>query len=131
MYDAEDKRISASKILKISGDKSEDMIAPSIVPGTAINPSFQPSEKSIRFCLAYITVDATELLNAANRLLLAANVGENPANVNIGTMIVPPPKPTIDPNIPAINPSGINQSSSSMLYRYYFHFGVFRYIEFV
>ena len=118
MYDAEDKRISASKILKISGDKSEDMIAPSIVHGTAISPNFQPSENSIRFCLAYITVDATELLNAANRLLLTANVGENPTNVNIGTMIVPPPKPIIDPNIPAINPSGINQSSSSMLYRY-------------
>jgi len=28
MYDAEDKRTNASKILKIVGDKSEDMIAP-------------------------------------------------------------------------------------------------------
>ena len=91
MYDAEDKRTTASKILKISGDISEDMIAPSMVPGTAINPSFKPSENSIRFCLAYIAVDATELLNAANRLLPTANVGENPTNVNTGTMIVPPP----------------------------------------
>jgi len=40
------------------------------------------------------------------------------ANVNTGTIIIPPPRPIIDPNIPAINPSGINQSSSSMLYRY-------------
>ena len=99
----------------MSGDISEDTNAPSIVPGTAINPSFQPSDNSIRFCLAYIAVDATELLNTANKLLLTANVGENPANVNTGTMIIPPPRPIIDPNIPATNPSGINQSSSSMI----------------
>jgi hypothetical protein len=30
-------------------------------------------------------------------------------------MIIPPPRPIIDPNIPATNPSGINQSSSSMI----------------
>ena len=58
MYDADAKRTSANKILKISGDKSEDMNAPSTVPGTAINPSFQPSESSMRFCLAYTAVDA-------------------------------------------------------------------------
>jgi len=121
----------SNKILKISGDISEDTNAPSMVPGTAIKPSFQPSESSIRFCLAYIAVDATELLNTANRLLLTANVGENPMNVNIGTIIIPPPKPIIDPNIPATNPSGINQSCSNILYRYYFHFGIFCYIEFV
>ena len=34
MYDAEEMRTSANKILKISGDISEDMNAPSIVPGT-------------------------------------------------------------------------------------------------
>ena len=131
MYDAEEIRTSANKILKMSGDISEDTNAPSIVPGTAINPSFQPSESSIRFCLAYIAVEATELLNTANRLLLTANVGENPINVNTGTMIIPPPKPIIDPNIPATNPSGINQSCSNILYRYYFHFGIFRYVEFI
>ena len=74
MYDAEEIRTSANKILKMSGDISEDMNAPSMVPGTATNPSFQPSESSIRFCLAYIAVDATELLNTANRLLLTASV---------------------------------------------------------
>ena len=91
MYDAEEMRTSANNILKISGDMSEDMNAPSIVPGIAINPSFQPSESSMRFCLAYMVVDATELLNTANRLLLTANVGENPMNVNTGTIIIPPP----------------------------------------
>ena len=65
MYDAEEMRTNANKILKISGDISEDMNAPSMVPGTAINPSFQPSESSMRFCLAYMVVDATELLNTA------------------------------------------------------------------
>ena len=120
MYDAEEIRTSANKILKMSGDISEDMNAPRMVPGTAINPSFQPSESSIRFCLACIAVEATELLNTANRLLLTANVGENPMNVNTGTIIIPPPKPIIDPNIPATNPSGINQSCSNILYRYYF-----------
>ena len=131
MYDAEEIRTSANKILKISGDISEDMNAPSMVPGTAINPSFQPSESSIRFCLAYIVVDATELLNTANRLLLTASVGENPMNVNTGTIIIPPPRPIIDPNIPATNPSGINQSCSNILYRYYFQFRIFRYVEFI
>jgi len=106
MYDAEKMRIMANKILKIEGDKSEDTSAPSMVHGTDINPSFQPSDNSIRFCLAYVAVDATELLNTANRLLLTANVGENPTNVNTGTMIIPPPRPIIDPSIPAINPSG-------------------------
>ena len=96
-------------------DKSEEMNAPSIVPGTAINPSFQPSENSILFCLAYVAVDATELLNTANRLLLTASVGENPTNVNTGTIIIPPPNPIIDPNIPATNPNGINQSSSNII----------------
>ena len=115
MYDAEEIRTSANKILKISEEISEDMNAPSMVPGTAIKPSFQPSESSMRFCLAYIAVDATELLNTANRLLLTANVGENPINVKTGTMIIPPPKPIIDPSIPATNPSGINQSSSIII----------------
>jgi len=41
-----------------------------------------------------------------------ANAGENPKNVSTGTMIIPPPKPIIEPNRPAANPSGINQSSS-------------------
>ena len=131
MYDAEEIRISANKILKMSGDISEDMNAPRMVPGTAINPSFQPSESSIRFCLAYIAVEATELLNTANRLLLTANVGENPMNVNTGTIIIPPPKPIIDPNIPATNPSGINQSCSNILYRYYFQFRIFRYVKLI
>ena len=112
MYDAEEMRTNANRILKISGAISEDMNAPSVVPGTAINPSFQPNESSMRFCLAYMVVDATELLNTANRLLLTASVGENPMNVNTGTMIMPPPKPIIEPNTPATNPSGINQSSS-------------------
>jgi len=109
MYDADAKRTSANKILKISGDRSEDMNAPSIVPGTAINPSFQPRESSMRFCLAYTAVDATELLNTANKLLLTASVGENPTNVNTGTIIIPPPRPIIEPNRPATNPSGMSQ----------------------
>jgi len=109
MYDADAKRTSANKILKISGERSEDMNAPSTVPGIAINPSFQPSESSMRFCLAYTAVDATELLNTANKLLLTARVGENPTNVNTGTIIIPPPRPIIEPNKPATNPSGMSQ----------------------
>jgi len=109
IYDADAKRTSANKILKISGERSEDMNAPSTVPGTAINPSFQPSESSMRFCLAYTAVDATELLNTANKLLLTASVGENPTNVNTGTIIIPPPRPIIEPNRPATNTSGMSQ----------------------
>ena len=120
MYDAEEIRTNANKILKISDDKSEEMNAPNIVPGTPIKPSFQPNENSTRFCLTYATVDPTELLKTANKLLLTANVGENPMNVSTGTIIIPPPKPIIDPNIPAMNPKGINQISSNILNRYQF-----------
>jgi len=131
MYDAEDMRTSANKTLKISDDKSEEMNAPNMVPGTAIKPSFQPNENSTRFCLAYATVDPTELLNTANKLLLTASVGENPMNVNTGTIIIPPPKPIIDPNIPAINPKGINQISSNILNRYQFKFGFISNVKFI
>src|SRR4030066_809402 len=57
-------------------------------------------------------VEATALLNAAKRLLLAARVGANPAKVNTGTTIIPPPKPIMEPKTPATNPKGINHSSS-------------------
>jgi hypothetical protein len=50
------------------------------------------------------------LLNAANKLLLAATVGGNPKNVNIGTTIIPPPRPIIEPKSPAANPKGISHS---------------------
>jgi len=69
----------------------------------------------VKICLAYTAVAPTELLNTANKLLLTASVGENPINVSTGTIIIPPPKPIIDPNIPAINPKGINQISSNIL----------------
>jgi hypothetical protein len=55
-------------------------------------------------------VDAIELLSAAKRLLLAAAVGENPRNVSTGTTIIPPPRPIIEPNIPAANPRAINHN---------------------
>ncbi len=73
-------------------------------------PSFNPSENSIRFCLEYEMVDATALLNAAKRLLLAASVGENPKNVKTGTTIIPPPNPIIDPNTPAAKPKAMSHS---------------------
>ena len=55
-------------------------------------------------------VEATALLSAANRLLLAAAVGENPRNVRMGTTMTPPPSPIMEPNIPAAKPNGISQS---------------------
>ena len=57
-------------------------------------------------------VDAMALLSAAKRLLLAAAVGENPRNVNTGTTIIPPPRPIIEPNIPAANPRAISHNWS-------------------
>ena len=41
----------------------------------------------------------------ANRLVLATCGGERPRNVRTGDIIIPPPTPIIDPNIPAINPT--------------------------
>ena len=55
-------------------------------------------------------VDAIALLSAANKLLLAAAVGENPKNVNTGTTIIPPPSPIMEPRTPAANPNGINHN---------------------
>ena len=86
--------------------------APKMVPGIHINPSLIPIPNSTRFCRAYEIVDATELLNAAKRLLLAANAGGNPAKVIAGTAMIPPPRPTIDPKTPAANPNGINHKFS-------------------
>ena len=86
--------------------------APRIVPGIHIKPNLNPIPYSILFCLAYVAVDATALLNAANRLLLAANVGGNPAKVITGTAIIPPPSPIIEPSTPAANPNGINHKFS-------------------
>ena len=71
-----------------------------------------PIPNSTRFWRAYDTVDATELLKAAKRLLLAASEGGNPAKVITGTAIIPPPSPTIEPKIPAANPSGISHRFS-------------------
>jgi len=108
-------KINANKILKIEGVISEEINAPTTVPGIDNIPSFNPIEYSILRCLAYEMDDAIALLNTAKILLLAANAGENPKNVSTGTMIIPPPKPIIEPNRPAANPSGINQSSSIMV----------------
>jgi hypothetical protein len=105
---------SPNNILNMDGVASEDMNAPKIVPGIDINPSLRPSLYSILFCLAYDTEDAIELLNAAKRLLLAAIVCENPRIVNTGTTIIPPPRPIIEPTIPATKPSGISHRFSNI-----------------
>ena len=89
--------------------------APRIVPGIHIKPNLNPIPYSILFCLAYVAVDATALLNAAKRLLLAANVGGNPAKVITGTAIIPPPSPIIEPSMPAANPNGINHKFSTIV----------------
>ena len=96
----------------MTGVITSEINAPRIVPGMHIKPNLNPIPYSILFCLAYVAVDATALLNAANRLLLAANVGGNPAKVITGTATIPPPRPIIDPNTPAANPNGINHKFS-------------------
>ncbi len=113
------------RILKIPGVTSDEMYAPSMVPGIVNNPSFSPIEYSILFCLEYEIVEATALLKAAKRLLLAATVGGNPAKVRTGTTIIPPPNPIIEPSIPAMNPRGINQSSSIIINLKTKHFSLY------
>ena len=103
------------RILKMPGVTSLEINAPKIVPGIAKSPNFRPIEYSILFCLEYDIVDATALLNAAKRLLLAAKVGGKPKKVNTGTMMIPPPKPITEPNNPATKPSGTNHNSSSIV----------------
>lgn len=115
-------KINANKILKIEGVISEETYAPTIVPGIDNKPSFNPREYSILRCLAYEIDEAIALLNTAKILLLADNVGGNPKNVSTGTMIIPPPKPIMEPKRPAANPSGINHNSSIIVefYRKYY-----------
>ena len=110
MYAADEIKTNPNNILKIAGATSVEISAPKIVPGIDSNPSFNPKENSILFCLVYEIVDAIELLSAAKRLLLAAAVGGNPRKVNTGTTIIPPPRPIIEPKIPAANPKGINHN---------------------
>lgn len=108
-------KINPNKILNADGVISDEMYAPSIVPGIDSKPSFNPSEYSILLCFAYEIDDATALLKTANILLLEANAGGYPKKVSTGTMMIPPPKPIIEPNKPATKPRGINQSSSNIL----------------
>ena len=110
MYAADAISTNPNKILKMSGATPVDITAPKTVPGIESSPSLSPKAYSIRFCLEYEIVDAVALLNAANRLLLAAAVGGNPKKVSIGTTIIPPPKPIMEPNSPAANPKGISHS---------------------
>lgn len=48
----------------------------------------------------------------ANRLVLATCGGERPRNIRAGDIIIPPPTPIIDPNIPAINPTNAKKGKS-------------------
>jgi hypothetical protein len=50
-------------------------------------------------------VDETLVDMTAIRLVLAACVGDRFKNVRAGTMIIPPPTPSIEPNVPAASPT--------------------------
>ena len=99
----------------MTGVITSETNAPRIVPGMHMRPNLNPIPYSILFCFAYVAVEATALLNAANKLLLAASVGGNPAKVITGTAIIPPPSPIIDPKTPAANPNGISQRFSIII----------------
>ena len=59
----------------MTGVITSETNAPRIVPGMHMRPNLNPIPYSILFCFAYVAVEATALLNAANKLLLAASVG--------------------------------------------------------
>ena len=128
MYTLAEIKINPNMILNKVGVISAEINAPKTLPGIDNKPNFIPIEYSILFCFAYDKDDATALLNTANRLLLAATDGGNPKNVKTGTMIIPPPKPIIEPNNPATNPKGISQRFSNILENkeYYILYCVFR-----
>ena len=111
----EETNIKPNRILNILGVTSLEMNAPNTVPGIANNPNFRPTWYSILFCLEYEIVDAAALLNAANKLLLAASDGPNPANVKTGTTMMPPPSPIMEPSSPATNPNGTSHNSSNIV----------------
>ena len=115
IYTAEETRTNAKRIWNIIGVITSEINAPRIVPGIHIKPNLKPIPYSILFCFAYVAVEATALLNTANKLLLAANAGGNPAKVITGTAIIPPPRPIIEPKTPAAKPSGINQRKSIII----------------
>ena len=69
MYTAEETKINANRIWNVTGVIISETNAPRMVPGMHIKPNLNPIPYSILFCLAYVAVEATALLNAANRLL--------------------------------------------------------------
>ena len=107
-----------SMTLKRSDSMCSAIIAPAAVPGIDMMPSFSPREYLILFFTAWVTVAPLRLPNVPNRLLLAISAGWNPRNARTGDIMIPPPKPTIDPAVPAANPKSINQrlSSTKVLY---------------
>lgn len=51
----------------------------------------------------------------ANRLVLATCGGDRPRNVKTGDIIIPPPTPIIDPNMPAMNPTNTKKGKAKSL----------------
>jgi hypothetical protein len=51
----------------------------------------------------------------AMRLVLAACVGDRFNNVRAGTIIIPPPTPSMEPKVPALIPTAIRNASKTIL----------------
>ena len=51
----------------------------------------------------------------AMRLVLAACAGERFNNVRAGTIIIPPPTPSMEPKVPALRPTAIRNASKAIL----------------
>lgn len=59
----------------------------------------------MRFCLEYSIVEETLVEATAMRLVLVACTGGRPRKVRAGTIMMPPPTPSIEPRVPAPIPT--------------------------
>jgi hypothetical protein len=75
----------------------------------------KPRPKLILFCLEYSIVDEMLVDITAIRLVLAACVGGTFKNVRAGTIIIPPPTPSIEPKVPAPSPTTSKNVSIAIL----------------
>jgi len=60
-------------------------------------------------------VDDTLVDMTAIRLVLAACVGGRFKNVRAGTIIIPPPTPSMEPKVPALSPTAMRNASVVIL----------------
>ena len=81
-------------------------IAPKMAPGIVAVSKSNPNLIFVILVFKYALAAVQELATIATKLLpMAICIGNFSTKVRIGTIIKPPPTPSIDPKMPAVNPA--------------------------